>query len=135
MPFTPRFPWFPNVEIYITRNQLFKHIKNSNAHFKGKLLDVGCGIMPYKTYISENSGIEQYIGMDLHNSEVYKNVQPDLYWDGMNIPLEAESIDSVLLTEVLEHCPEPKLVLKEILSCTKKRGHSGLLCAIYLVSS
>lgn len=99
MGFTPRFPWLPNVEIFITRNQLFKHIKKSTPFFKGKLLDVGCGVMPYRDFIKGNASIEEYVGMDLPNSEVYKGIQPDLLWDGFNIPLPENSIDSVLLTE------------------------------------
>ncbi len=45
-----------------------------------------------------------------------------LLWDGFNIPLPENSIDSVLLTEVLEHCPEPKLVLKDIHRVLKQDG-------------
>ncbi len=122
MGFTPRFPWFPHVEIFITRNQLFKHIKKSIPFFKGKLLDVGCGVMPYRDFIKQNASIDEYVGMDLPNSSVYKDIQPDLLWDGFDIPLPENSVDSVLLTEVLEHCPEPKLVLKDIHRVLKQNG-------------
>lgn len=122
MSFTPQFPWFPNVEIYITRNQLFKHIQSSIPFFKGKLLDVGCGVMPYRKFINSNAEISEYIGMDLQNSAVYGHAQPDIFWDGFNIPLDANTVDSVLLTEVLEHCPEPLKVLNDINRVLKVDG-------------
>lgn len=121
--FTPKFPWYPNVEIYIPRKSLFKHIQNSIPYFKGKLLDVGCGVMPYRDFINKNASLDQYIGMDLRNSEVYTTVQPDIFWDGYTIPLEDNSVDTVLLTEVLEHCPEPEKVLQDINRVLKPGGH------------
>ncbi len=122
MSFTPKFPWFPNIEMYIPRTSLLNHIKRSTSYYKGKLLDVGCGVMPYKELIKKNGDIDEYIGMDLPNSEVYSTSQPDLYWDGYNIPLENSTIDSVLLTEVLEHCPEPQKVLRDINRVLKPNG-------------
>ena len=88
----------------------------------GRLLDVGSGHMPYKPEIMANSGVTEYIGMDLENSEFYDVVKPDIYWDGYAIPLEDKTIDTVLLTEVLEHCPEPAKVLAEIFRVLKPGG-------------
>jgi SAM-dependent methyltransferase len=123
MAFTPRFPWFPNIEIFITRKELSRHIKCSLPFFKGKLLDVGCGVMPYRDFILQQSAAEKYIGLDLASTEIYKHIQPDLVWDGYSIPLPDQSVDSVLLTEVLEHCPEPSLVLKEVHRVLKNDGN------------
>jgi len=114
MPFTPRFPWFPYVDIYITRNKLLQHIIRSIPFAKGRLLDVGCGTMPYKNLVLSNNEVTQYIGMDLKVSDVYAHITPDLYWDGYTIPLADETVETVLLTEVLEHCPEPDKVLSEV---------------------
>jgi SAM-dependent methyltransferase len=44
----------------------------------------------------------------------YGSVKPDLTWDGTRIPLDPTSVDSGMATEVLEHCPEPAVVLQEI---------------------
>lgn len=122
MAFTPKFPWFPNVEIFIPRNKIFKHIQQSIPYCKGRLLDLGCGLMPYRQYIQEHSSIEQYIGMDLEQSEVYQTIVPDMYWDGYHIPLADNSIDTILLTEVLEHCPEPLVILEEAKRVLKPCG-------------
>lgn len=120
--FTPKIPWFPYVEMYIIRNKIWGHIKRSAPYFSGKLLDVGSGHMPYKSYIMECTGVQEYISMDLENSEIYGMIKPDIYWDGYKIPLPDASIDSVLITEVLEHCPEPALVLAEVQRVLKPEG-------------
>lgn len=122
MNFTPKFPWFPYVEIYINRNRLFRHIKRSTPWFSGRLLDVGCGHMPYREYILQHGKVDEYIGMDLENSSIYNVVKPDIYWDGYSMPVADASMDSILITEVLEHCPYPALILKETARVLKPGG-------------
>ena len=120
--FTPKFPWFPNIEIFINRKKILEHIEQSFQHFSGTLLDVGSGHMPYKELILKNTGVDKYIGMDLSDSDIYNKIKPDIYWDGYTIPLEDNSIDSILLTEVLEHCPYPSKTLAEISRVVKPGG-------------
>ena len=43
-------------------------------------------------------------------------------WDGATIPMPDVSVGSCLLTEVLEHCPDPQAVLIEIHRVLKPRG-------------
>ena len=40
----------------------------------------------------------------------------------VSIELEDESVDCVLLTEVLEHCPEPRIVLAEVYRVLRRPG-------------
>ena len=123
MSFNPKFPWFPNIDSFINRKQIFNHLKNSAPYFKGKLLDVGCGVMPYRSFLRAETKIDEYVGMDLANTEIYDQIKPDISWDGYNIPLPNDSVDSVLLTEVLEHCPEPNAVLKDVNRVLKGDGY------------
>ncbi|MGJ7031688.1 methyltransferase domain-containing protein [Niabella hirudinis] len=112
--FRPVFPWFPNVDGFIPRTNILEHITHAMGAFSGILLDVGCGYMPYRRYIEASAAIDRYVGMDLEDATTYKSIKPDITWDGYTIPLPDNSVHSVLLTEVLEHCPYPEKVLSEI---------------------
>lgn len=108
---------------YTIRRAIFDFLGNNRSRFKGILLDVGCGAMPYKNFIQTQSAVEKYLGVDLPTTHNYdKNVQPDYTWDGNSLPFETDFADTVLLTEVLEHCPEPLLVLREIRRVLKTNG-------------
>src|ERR1700752_2572884 len=84
------------------RRLLLRALKGALANFKGRLLDVGCGHQPYRSLLLGPPSLDtDYIGMDLPDN-LYQ--PPDLAWDGQQIPLDDASVDSALLTEVLEHC-------------------------------
>jgi SAM-dependent methyltransferase len=92
------------------RRLLLASVKRALGNFRGTVLDVGCGDQPYKSLILAHSAATAYIGLDLVNDRC---APPDVEWDGKRIPLPNESVDSVLLTEVLEHCPDAQSVLSE----------------------
>lgn len=98
--------------------------KIAPRYFKGKLLDLGCGKMPYKNLIQECSFIDCYLGVDIEN-DAYQNsgVKPDIIWDGKTIPVSPDSVDTVLLVEVLEHVPDPLQILKEVFRILQKGGN------------
>jgi SAM-dependent methyltransferase len=112
---------FTNISLTINTLDLWfvrKSIKNALLlalpKFKGAFLDVGCGKMPYKTLIAENSQIQQYIGLDIEAARDY-GAKADIVWtaDG-KIPLENEVVQSAMATEVLEHCPDPQAIVNEV---------------------
>lgn len=77
----------------------------------GTVLDVGCGTAPYRDLVlGAPSGATRHLGLDVP-SERYPD--QELTWDGRAIPLPDAAVQQVLLTEVLEHCPEPAVVLAE----------------------
>jgi SAM-dependent methyltransferase len=87
---------------------------------KGAVLDVGCGRMPYKPLIlSEPSRATKYVGLDIPNGHY---TTPDLVWDGKSIPLPDCSVDTAILTEVLEHCPDGAAVLREVYRVLRPNG-------------
>ncbi len=70
--------------------------------------------MPYREYILKETAVETYTGLDIEGAIIYdKEVQPDHVWDGVKMPLADASFDCILLTEVLEHCHQPELVINE----------------------
>ena len=112
-----------NLDIYLIRTSILVYLKQSLPFFKSELLDVGCGKMPYKDYILENSEVKNYVGLDIENALEYdKGVKPDYFWDGINMPFQNESFNCAMATEVLEHCPKPEIVLKEVLRVLKPGG-------------
>jgi Methylase involved in ubiquinone/menaquinone biosynthesis len=112
-----------NLDNYFIRHSIFCALKNNLPLFQGKLLDVGCGKMPYKDYILNNSSVEKYYGLDIETAIEYdKDVKPDFFWNGREMPFDNNTYDTVILTEVLEHCPNPLATLKEINRVMKPNG-------------
>lgn len=108
------------IDTYIPRHALLKAVKRELANFHGTILDVGCGHMPYKPLLTQpGSRVTRYIGLDLPDT-VY--AKADMIWDGKTIPLPNESVDSAMVTEVFEHCPEPEVVMKEVYRVLKPGG-------------
>jgi SAM-dependent methyltransferase len=114
---------YETLDKYHIRSSIFESIANHAASFKGKLLDVGCGKMPYKHYILTHSFVEEYIGIDLENALVYdRDIKPDTTWNGIIMPFDQQQFETIIATEVLEHCPNPLCTLKEIYRVMKPGG-------------
>ncbi len=112
-----------NLDRYHIRSSILNALKINIQLFMGNLLDVGCGQMPYREFILNNSSIEQYIGLDIEKALVYNDkVKPDFTWDGVKMPFDDFSYQTVMLTEVLEHVPEPTKLLIECYRLMKVGG-------------
>lgn len=90
------------------------------AHARGRLLDVGCGHVPlygtYRDFVSEN------ICIDWENT-LHANPYLDHVLDlSTDLPFESGSFDTILLTDVLEHVPEPARVMAEIARLLRSQG-------------
>jgi SAM-dependent methyltransferase len=75
------------------------------THACGRLLDMGCGQVPlyevYRDLVQENICIDW--ANTLHSS-IHLDFEVDL---GSKLPFADGSFDTILLTDVLEHLPEP----------------------------
>lgn len=82
-----------------------------------KLLDVGCGTMPFRPMILPY--VTDYDGMDL-----YPKIDAVRYvCDAQDMnEVGDESYDTVICLEVLEHLPDPQRALKEIFRVLKTGG-------------
>lgn len=109
------------ISFFLIRKSLLAAINDLKPRIKGKVLDLACGIMPYKEYL-KNDSITDYIGIDLEPTEYHNSVKPDYYWDGKKIPFEDETFDFVIATEFLEHYFDTELILKEIKRVLKPDG-------------
>ncbi|HLZ21207.1 MAG TPA: class I SAM-dependent methyltransferase [Ktedonobacterales bacterium] len=86
------FPWhFQWLSIYALERDLRRIL----PRYKGIVLDVGCGMQPYRAWMSE---AERVIGAD-----VVKGRYVDILFDGARLPLPDASVDGMLCTQVMEH--------------------------------
>lgn len=112
-----------NLDTFYIRQSIFEALKKSLPNLNGNLLDIGCGKMPYRSYILENSVVVTYTGLDIETAIAYdEDVKPNFTWDGITMPFKDASFDCAFGTEVLEHCPEPEVVLKEVFRVLKPGG-------------
>lgn len=90
---------------YLSKSAKFSH---------GKLLDIGCGQMPYRAIFLPH--VKQYIGMDKRGEDA------DIKKDFLKTIIPSKSYDTVLCTQVLEHTPEPQKLLVKIHKILTKNG-------------
>ncbi|MCZ4313795.1 class I SAM-dependent methyltransferase [Comamonadaceae bacterium G21597-S1] len=85
------------------------HLRN---HARGRLLDLGCGKAPlYHVY---RDSIVENICVDWKNTS-HKNDYLDLEADlTKHLPFDDGEFDTILLSDVLEHIPEPELLWCEM---------------------
>lgn len=74
------------------------------------IIDVGCGLKPYRQFFTTSS----YTGIDIpgggHADEA-KTV--DAYYDGHTIPFSDRQFDTLLCTQVLEHADDAEVLVAE----------------------
>ncbi len=102
-----------NLGAVIENNIRDRILKNyfQNGKRIGLLLDLGCGPRPYMHLYAPYC--DKTIGADLPDSPFPKN-KVDIYCAATKIPLENESVDFILSTEVLHDMPEPIDMLAEM---------------------
>lgn len=110
------------IPFYTARRAILEALNQVIPKFRGRVLDVGCGHMPYRPLIEANSQVSEYLGMDIVGSAPYAEIEPHLTWDGLSIPLEGESIDVLIATEFLEHVSDPERVLIEMYRVLRPNG-------------
>lgn len=112
-----------NISMYVIRTCIWNAVQTCAPSFSGHLLDVGCGRMPYKKFLLDNKYISQYTGLDIETALVYEEgVKPDYTWNGITMPFADNSFDTLMATEVLEHCPDPVRIVNEMKRVMKPGG-------------
>jgi SAM-dependent methyltransferase len=114
----PRFgPW--TVFLYLHRKPILDAVREAAPQLRGRLLDVGCGKKPYASLLN----CTEHVGVDVENSPHPRDAMDKIY-DGQTLPFADEEFDSLLCTEVLEHCRDPQRVMREMYRVLKPGGYA-----------
>lgn len=91
------------------------------ARASGVVADVGCGAQPYRPLLPPGC---KYVGLDTADAKSHFGYSvPDiLECTETNWPLGDESVDVLLITEVLEHAIDPPALLGEAARCLRDQG-------------
>lgn len=91
---------------YLLGNALFPHLRKWGADQAGRIvLDVGCGESPFAAWFAS---AERYVRVDRSPAD------PEVIeGDACNLPIANDSVDCMLLFQVLSDVPEPTEILSE----------------------
>jgi SAM-dependent methyltransferase len=92
----------------------------AGRYARGRLLDIGCGMKPWRSVFAPH--VDAHIGAD-HEATLHGLHEVDLVSDAYTVPLDDGSVDTILLTEVLEHLERPQDALAECARLLRPGGH------------
>jgi SAM-dependent methyltransferase len=105
------------------------YIPTIRGHTRGKLLDCGCGDVPY--YDIYRNLVSEIICIDWENS-LHRNPYVDQYVDlNKPFPLDGNVFDTVLAADVLEHIANPSLFFSEIARILTQSGKVIIMVPFY----
>lgn len=95
--------------LWIAKRSLRRALARAAPHARGDLLDVGCGVKPYRGLFAS---VSSYIGLERPGTPSASRVV-DVWGDALRLPFRDRAFDSVFCSEVLEHVPEPSQLFAE----------------------
>ncbi len=103
---------------------IFRHEKASEHQIgtltNGVTLDIGAGRQEIRKQLPDNV---TYVALDYYDTAVnWYETRPNIFGDGQYLPIVDNSIDTVLLLDVLEHLPDPQQCVADIRRVLKPGG-------------
>lgn len=99
---------------------LVRYLKHFSIELQGKLLlDLGCGQGGF--LVASKEAGARITGLDLNVTTMFGQ-EPKVGADALHVPFESLCYDVVVCTNLIEHLPEPDLLLDEILRVLKPGG-------------
>lgn len=114
----------------------FKKVGSLIEKTEGKILDIGSADGVFTKVVLDKSGASEVVGIDVLKASVdwakkHWKKEKSLKFklgNAHDLKFKANTFNAVFALEVLEHVPEPELVLREVKRVLKKGGY-----AIFLV--
>lgn len=101
------------------RNYLDDCLVKYQYLLKGKVLDIGGKKTNRRgKFIPPFDQVDSWKYLNNDN-----DTDPDYCCDAENIPLKDQSIDTIIMTELLEYTPHPDKVINEVYRVLRKNGH------------
>ncbi|HEY4495214.1 MAG TPA: class I SAM-dependent methyltransferase [Candidatus Paceibacterota bacterium] len=90
-----------------------------SQHARGKVIDIGCGMMHYKEFITKLPTVTRYDALDIEA----RAMSVDIIGDVQNMDaIKSNTYDTVLCLQVIEHIPNPFRAINEIYRILKPNG-------------
>ncbi len=93
--------------LYLHLQPLWRALELRLATCSGRVLDVGCGMQPYRCLIGPD--VTEYVGLDRPGPLT----SPTHVGSAESLPFDDGCFDVVLATQVYEHLPQPELAITE----------------------
>jgi SAM-dependent methyltransferase len=118
-----RLKYFLRISLDLMISSVLRHLHPWLSTKSGTILEVGCGLQPYRHLIPDNC---TYQGLDWEKADqVFDYMAPNtIYYDGLKFPFPNNEFESLFHTEVLEHIYNTNLFLSE---CNRVLKNNGLL--------
>jgi SAM-dependent methyltransferase len=95
--------------LWIAKRSLRRALKRVAPQVQGTVLDVGCGVQPYRSLFA---GATRYLGIERPGT-LSGATAVDAWADAVALPFRDAAFDGVLCNQVLEHVPEPARLFAE----------------------
>ena len=106
---------------YLAIRYLRRALSKTQRFASGRLLDIGCGRKPYAALYSDQ--VVSHIGIDVPTS-MHSLDKIDAFATALALPIAGDAVDTVLATEVIEHVPDPRLMIGEIARVLRPSGYA-----------
>lgn len=86
----------------------------------GLVLDIGAGTQEIRRYLPADCC---YVSLDYYETATgWYETRPHVFGNGQTLPVKSESVDTVLLLDVLEHLPNPDACIQEVHRILRPNG-------------
>jgi len=107
---------------HLVYRYLIPDLREHLAVLEGRVVDVGCGVQPYRQFLGPK--VTEHVGVDRRGNFSC----PDIEGDALNLPFPDASFDAALSTQVLEHVADPQRALHEVARVLRPGGTLILTC-------